>query len=65
MAFDGKKHVQDRLTHLADERKQAEAKRDAALLEAETALTEIDSEIAFWRSLAAPAPVAKKAAAKK
>ena len=66
MAFDGSKHIEDRLTVLTDQRKQVEARRDAALAEAATALEEIDSELAFWGELVAqPKPAAKKAAAKK
>ncbi|KJK12562.1 hypothetical protein UB45_07745 [Terrabacter sp. 28] len=70
MAFDAKQAVIDKLTHLDDEIKQAEAKRDAEAAENDRAIERLVEERDAWQALLAGGadekkPPAKKATAKK
>lgn len=66
MAFDAKKAVIDKLTHLEDELKQVKSQRSGLLQHFESEISRLEAEIAGWQALIVePTPVAKKTVSKK
>ena len=65
MAFDAKKAVADKLTHLDDELKQAKRKQEADAQENALAVAVLEEEIAAWQALISEKPGVEKPAEKK